>query len=129
MKSLTIIQETRPGLLAELTTLLEREGVNVSTIDGDTVGSSAVISIMAEPYEQCFAALSGAGFKVFPHEQILIGIEDQPGALAEISRRLANAQVDIRSIHFVNRKKDLCIVALETENDFRARQVLQEMLV
>jgi len=129
MKSLTIIQETRPGLLAEITTLLEREGVNINTIDGDTVGSSAVISIMAEPYERCFNALAEAGFKVFPHEQILIGIEDQKGALAEISRRLANAQVDIRSIHYVNRKDELCIVALETENDFRARQVLRDVLV
>lgn len=129
MKSLTIVQETRPGLLAEITTVLERAGVNVNTIDGDTIGSSAVISIMAEPYEVCFNTLTEAGFKVFPHEQILVGIEDKPGALAEISRRLANAQVDIRSIHFVNRKGDLCLVALETENDFRARQVLREMLV
>ncbi len=129
MKSLTIIQETRPGLLAEITTLLEREGVNMQTIDGDTVGSSAVISIMAEPYEQCFNALVEAGFKVFPHEQILVEIEDQPGALAEISRRLANEQIDIRSIHFVSRQKEQCIVALETENDFRARQMLRDLLV
>lgn len=129
MKSLTIIQETRPGLLAEITTLLEGEGVNVNTIDGDTVGDSVVISITAEPYEDCFRALADAGFKVFPHDQILVGIEDHPGALADISRRLANAQVDIRSIHFVNKKNDLCIVALETENDFRARQILQDLLV
>lgn len=129
MKSITIIQETRPGLLAEITTLLERAGVNVSTIDGDTIGSSAVISIIAEPYETCFNTLAEAGLKVFPHEQILVEIEDQPGALAELSRRLANAQVDIRSIHFVNRKGDRCFVALETENDYRARQVLREMLV
>jgi len=58
-----------------------------------------------------------------------VGIEDQPGALAEISRRLANEQVDIRSIHFVNRENSLCIVALETENDYRARQLLHDLLV
>jgi len=129
MKNLTIIQDTRPGLLAEITTLLEREGVNMVTIDGDTIGSSAVITIMAEPYDRCFDALAAAGFKVFAHEQILVGIEDRPGALAEISRRLANEQIDIRSIHFVSREGDHCIVALETENDYRARQVLRGLLV
>jgi hypothetical protein len=129
MKSMTIIQETRPGLLAEITTLLEQEGVNMQTIDGDTVGSSAVISIMAEPYDKCFNALAEAGFKVFSHEQILVQIEDQPGALAEISRRLANEQIDIRSIHFVSRENSHCIVALETENDYRARQMLRDLMV
>ncbi len=129
MKSMTIIQETRPGLLAEITTLLEREGVNMQTIDGDTIGSSAVISIMAEPYDKCFNALAEAGFKVFSHEQILISIEDQPGALAEISRMLANEQIDIRSVHLVNREGERAIVAIETENDYRTRQILRDLIV
>ena len=129
MKSLTILQETRPGLLAEITTLLEGQGINLSTIEGDTVGSTAVISLTSERYDECFHVLSNAGFKVFAHEQILVGIEDQPGALAEISRRLANEQVDIRSVHFVNREESRCIVGLETENDYRARQLLRDLLV
>jgi hypothetical protein len=129
MKSLTILQENRPGLLAEITTLLETRDINLKTIEGDTVGNMAVISLTSERYEDCYAALTDAGFKVFAHEQILVGIEDQPGALAEISRRLANEQVDIRSIHFVNREDNRCIVALETENDYRARQLLHDLLV
>ncbi len=129
MKSMTILQETRPGLLAEITTLLELQGINLHTIEGDTVGDTAVISLTSERYDDCFSALTEAGFKVFAHEQILVGIEDQPGALAEISRRLANEQVDIRSIHFVNRQKERCIVALETENDYRARQLLHDLIV
>ena len=43
MKSLTIIQETRPGLLAEITTLLEGQDIDVRSVDGYTVGSVAVI--------------------------------------------------------------------------------------
>ena len=42
---------------------------------------------------------------------------------------LANEQVDIRSVHFVNREESRCIVALETENDYRARQLLRDLLV
>ena len=49
MKSLTIIQETHAGLLAEITTLLEGQGIDVRSVDGYTVGSVAVISLTAEP--------------------------------------------------------------------------------
>ncbi len=129
MKGLTIIQETRPGLLAEITTLLEGQGIDVRNVDGSTVGSVAVINLIAEPYRTCFSLLTEAGFKVFVSKHVLIRIEDQPGALADISRRLANAQVDIRSIHIVNKEADSCIVALETENDCKARQVLNKLLV
>lgn len=129
MKSLTIIQETRAGLLAEITTLLEHHKIDLRSIDGNTAGSLAVINLIAEPYQDCAKALQEAGFQVFASEQILVRIEDHPGALAELSRSLANAQVDIRSIHIVNREGEHCIVALETENDFSARQVLRELLV
>ena len=129
MKSLTIIQDSRPGLLAEITTLMEGQCIDVRNVDGYTVGSVAVINLTAVPYQMCFSSLTEAGFKVFVSEHLLIRIEDHPGALADISRRLANAQVDIRSIHFVNKEADSCIVALETENDYRARQVLHKLLV
>lgn len=129
MKSLTIIQNTRPGLLAEITTLLESKGIDLRSIDGNTVGTLAVISLTAEPYRDSLSVLADAGFKVFVNEQILVHCQDQPGALAEISRRLANVQVDIRSIHFINREADHCIVALETDNDYAARKVLKDLLV
>ena len=129
MKKLTIIQETRAGMLAEITTLLETHKIDLRSIDGNTAGKLAVINLVAEPYQVCFNALTEAGFKVFANEQILVQINDHPGALAELSRTLANVQVDIRSIHFLEREEDQCIVALETDNDFSAKQVLRDMLV
>ncbi len=129
MKSLTIIQETRTGLLAEITTLLERHKINLCSIDASTVGSLAVINMTVEPYQDCFTLLTGAGFTVFANEQILVRVKDQPGALADITRRLANVQVDIHGVHIVDREGDYCIVALETENNFSARQMLQDLLV
>ena len=66
---------------------------------------------------------------MFPHEQILLGIQDEPGALAEISRKLANEQIDIRSVHLVDREGEKAIVALETENDYRTRQILRDLIV
>jgi len=129
MKSLTIIQESRGGLLAEITTLLEKHGIDLRSIDGNTVGTLAVISLVAEPYRKSFDLLADSGFQVFANEQLLVRCQDQPGALAEISRRLANVEVDVRSVHFINREDDHCIVALETENDYAARKALRDLLV
>jgi hypothetical protein len=103
--------------------------VNVRDINGDISGNQAVITLRAEPYEACYNALRDGGYKVFTAEHLLVRIEDHPGALADLSRRLANEQVDIRSIHFVDRDGEQCIVALETDDPFRAGQVLQDIRV
>lgn len=129
MKNLTIIQETRAGLLAEVTTLLEKHGIDLRSIDGNTVGKLAVINLVADPYRKCLDLLADAGFQVFSNEQVLVRCEDQPGALAEISRRLANVQIDVRSVHLIDREDDHCIVALETDNDYAARKALRDLLV
>lgn len=129
LKGLTIVQDNRPGLLAEVTTLLESKGINISSIDGETVEAVAALHLIATPYQDCLKVLSDAGFKVFTNEQIIIRLKDEPGALAAVSRQLANDQVDIRSIHFVDRVEAVCVFALVTGNDFRARQLLREVLV
>lgn len=129
MKSLTIIETNRPGMLAEITTLLEGSGVNVRDINGDIAGTMAIISIRAEPLHRCHRTLADAGFKVLSSEHLLARIKDQPGALADLSRSLANAQLDIRSIHIVSKDEGQCIVALEVDDPYRARQLMHNILV
>ena len=129
MKSLTIIQETRAGMLAEITTLLEHHDIDLRGIDGSTAGNLAVINLTAEPGQKCYELLTEAGYKVYANEQILVKVKDRPGALAEISRMLANVQVDIKGVHVVGHEGDMAVVALATENDFSARQVLRDILI
>lgn len=129
MKILTIVEQNRPGLLAEITTMLAGAGVDVRDISGETAGNQAVITLRAEPYRRCHRVLADSGFKVFTADHLLVRIEDRPGALATLSQRLANEQVDIRSIHFIEKDQGQCIVALETENPYRAGQVLSDILV
>ena len=129
MKMITIIEANRPGLLAEITTLLEQAGVNLESIDGDAAGEQAVIRLHGEPHEVCRDTLREAGFKVLSAEHLLVRIEDQPGGLADLSRRLANEEIEILGVHIVDKDGERAIVALETDNPFRAGQLLQDLVI
>lgn len=129
MNVLTILERDRPGLLAEITTLLENAGVDVLDISGTSKGTYAVINLYARPARRGHRVLTDAGHTVFTAEHQLVRIEDRPGALAELSRLLANEEVDIRSIHFVGRDAGHCIVALDTADPARATEVLSELLI
>ena len=129
MKVLTIVQENHPGLLAEVTTLLDREGIAVQDFTGSTLGDTAVLTLTVGPYKRAFRLLSDAGYRVVASEHLLVRLERQPGALAELSRRLAKAEVDVRGMHIVNKDEEAAIVALETADHKKARKILKDILV
>ena len=129
MKALNIIQEDHPGLLAEVTTLLEKENIAVQDFAGLTVGGTAVISLTIEQYKTAFRILRDAGYRVIASEHLLLRLEKHPGALAELSRRLAQEKVNVRGMHIVNKDEKAGIVALETADYEKARQVLKDILV
>lgn len=129
MKTLSIVQEDHPGLLAEVATLLEREGIAVLDFAGQTVGDTAVLSLTAERYKEVFRLLNDAGYRVIANEHLLVRLEKHPGALAELSRRLAEQNINVRGMHIVNKDETAAIVALETLDHEKAREVLKDILV
>lgn len=129
MKVLTIIQEDRPGLLAEVTALLGDQGIGVQDFTGTSLGDTAVITLTVKDYKRAFQLLSNAGYRVVASEHILVRLERHPGALAELSSRLADARVDVRGMHIVNKDEKAGIVALETADHERAREILKDILV
>lgn len=129
MKVLTIVQENHPGLLAEVTTLLEKDGIGVKDFTGTSLGDTAVLTLTVGPYLEAFQLLSNAGYKVVASEHLLVRLERHPGALAELSRKLAEANVDVRGMHIVSRDERAGIVALETVDHEKAREVLKDILV
>jgi len=129
VKVLNIIQEDHPGLLAEVTTVLEEEGITVHDFAGLTVGNTAVLSLTIERDQEAFRLLSDAGYRVIASEHLLIRLEKHPGALAELSRRLAQENVNVRGMHIVNNDETAGIVALETVDYEKAREVLKDILV
>ena len=129
MKVLTIIQEDHPGLLAEVATLLEKENIGVEDFSGTAVGDTAVLTLTVRPYRRAFQLLSKAGYRVVASEHLLLRLARRPGALAELSRKLAEADIDVRGMQIVNMEADAGVVALETADHEKAREVLKDLLV
>ncbi len=129
MKTLVIIHPTHNGLLAEITNLLAKNGINLNDFSGHVVGRMSVISLQAEPHGKVFGLLAAAGYHVYASETLLVRLKQAPGALAELSRRLADAGVTVRGLHIVSEDEKTGIVALETADQEKARVVLKKQLV
>ena len=129
MKAINIVQQDHPGLLAEVATLLEQEGIAVQDFSGYSIGNTAVISLTTEKYQDAYRLLCDAGYRVIASEHLLVRLEKKAGALAQLSRRLAEENVNVRGMHIVNKDETTGIVALETADHEKARKILKDILM
>jgi hypothetical protein len=127
--NLKVVVPDRPGLLAELTEVLASRHISIDEITVETHEAGAVVRLDVREDGPALEALTDAGYHAVSDQVILARIADKPGALAEISRELADAEINIRSLHHVRREAGHALVAISTDDNWRAKQVLGEVIV
>jgi hypothetical protein len=96
MKDLTIALEDRPGRLADLGEATARAGVNIEGLCATTGGDGAEVHVLVDDAAAAREALAGAGIDVQRESDVLvIDIENRPGTMGEVARRVAEAGVNI----------------------------------
>jgi hypothetical protein len=96
MKDLTITLEDRPGRLADLGEATGGAGINIEGLCATTGGGAAEVHVLVEDAAAAREALAGAGIDVQGENDVLvIDVEDRPGTLGEVARRVAEAGVNI----------------------------------
>ena len=101
MKDLTISLENRPGALAEMGDALGRAGVSIEGGGAFVVDGRGVAHFLFEDGEAARRALEAAGIQVLEEREMLVQRLNQtePGQLGKISRRMAEAGVNIEVLY------------------------------
>jgi hypothetical protein len=96
MKDLTVVLEDKPGTLADLGEATGGANVNIEGMCATTAGGRGEVHILVEDPEATREALVGAGIEVRTDRDVLVTeVEDRPGTMAEVVRKLGNAGVNI----------------------------------
>lgn len=100
MKDLVVNLEDRPHALAAFAEVMGAAGVNLEGICGLYVGAKGVDHVLVDDEQAAYAAMTEAGFEVTAERDVLVvPIEDRPGALGELARKIADAGVDVDLVY------------------------------
>jgi hypothetical protein len=95
-KNLTIELEDKPGSLAELAEALGGAGVNIEGFCGYASGGTGIVHLLVDDAAAARRALEGPGIEVRDERDVVVvEIEDRPGALGVLARRISNAGVSL----------------------------------
>jgi hypothetical protein len=125
---LAVFLANRPGALARVCEALAKAGINIHALaTSDTIDHSVVRMVVSDP-TRALMLLGEAGVLALESEVLMLETENEPGVLARIAERLAEAKVNIEYAYLAgspNAPKGLII--LRPSDVDKAQRALRDL--
>jgi hypothetical protein len=103
---LTIDIENTPGALAEVATAISDAGVNISAVNCVGPGERAELHILVPHAEAVKHALAISHVAVTREREVaVVDVEDRPGVLADLTRKIARAGVNLDLVYIATQNR------------------------
>ena len=103
---LVIDIENTPGALAEAAAAISDAGVNIAAATCVGAGERAELHILVPRAEPVKHALGISHMAVTrEREVVVVDVEDRPGVLADLTRRIAKAGIDLDLVYVATRNR------------------------
>src|ERR671922_1016552 len=103
---LVIDIENAPGALAEVAAAISDAGVNIAAATCVGPGERAELHILVRHAEAAKHSLAISNLAVSrEREVVVVDVEDRPGVLADLARRIAKAGVDLDPLYIATRNR------------------------
>ena len=116
----------QPGALASLAESLAARGVDLRAIGGGGIGDVGHVILTTADDETTRQVLQERGYTFIEGESLLTEVDDRPGGMAAVARRLAEAGVNVHGHLFVGRWGDRAMFAFVVDDEEKARPVLED---
>jgi len=96
----TIVAPHSKGSLATLAAELGREKINIEGLCAVEQNGSAILHLLTTDRAATTRAIAAIGYQVSRETEVIVErVENQPGALGKVTRRLADAGVNLTTVY------------------------------
>ena len=119
-KQLIITVDNRVGTLAEVSSVVASSGINLIALCAYAVDNKGVIMFVSDNNNQAKRLLKSKKYDLREEEVILISLKNKPGALQEITEKIADIGIDVTLVYgSVDKEgKTSRIVLITEDNNF-----------
>ena len=125
---LAVFLANRPGALARVCDELAKAGININAFaTSDTVDHTVVRMVVSDP-TKALMLLGEAGVLALETEVLMIETASEPGALAKIAERLAEAEINIEYAYLAGgRGAEKGLIVLRPSDVEKAQTALRDL--
>lgn len=124
MKPVTVIADDRVALLADISYVLGKAGVNIETLNMEIVGGKAVISLLVRDPKKAKGILESNGYNTAELDAIVIKVSNHLSEMAKITEKLTKARVNIDNMSVISSSPQEGVFALKVDKPRKAVKLL-----
>jgi hypothetical protein len=118
---------TRVGLLADVSEALRRAGVNITAIGAYDKGDTAEFLLLTSDNRLTNDALGALGGDVGLAPVVVAEVENRPGELARIARRIADEGINVAQIHATSSDGPTVTIVMLTDEETKVVDLIRQL--
>jgi hypothetical protein len=99
VKQLRVALANKPGALAELCSELAKKAVNISAIEASEAKAMGSVRLLVNQLETAKGVCDAIGVRYLEEQVLVVNINDRPGALGRVTRKLAEKGINIEYLY------------------------------
>jgi hypothetical protein len=124
---LLISEQSKPGVIAQVASVLGEAGVNIKAFSAPEVTGTGKLRLLVADLDGARAALKAAKIRFSEETALLLSLENKPGALKQVADLLTKARINIKCGYCTpSREGKRAIVVLTVSNTEKALNVLRD---
>ncbi len=125
INQLSIFIENKEGKLADLTSTLAREGIDIRAMSVADTRDFGILRLIVNDTDRAIHVLKEYGAVVSVTQVLAVSIPDTPGSLAKVLHILADNHISIEYMYaFITRRQEGAYVVFRVENNQIAAELL-----
>lgn len=128
MNAFIVEMKNQKGEVARITEAIAHKGIDITGFAGVAIGDKGGVVLLTNDEASTRKVLSEAHVTVREVEIVPAALDARPGSLAEATRRLADAGVNIEAAMPIGMAGEKVTVAFATSDAAKARSVLGEAI-
>jgi len=129
MQAFIVDLPNRPGSLASVCEALGARGINISAAAGATAGETGSLAFTADDHAGARDVLDARGWTYREVDTVVAALEDRPGSLGAVARRMADAGVNLETVFVTGMRGDKVTFAFGVSDAAAARAALGDAAV
>jgi len=124
---LSIFAENKPGKLAAVTSVLNKEKINIRATTIATADTFGVVNLIVDDPQRAEVALSKAGMTVHLREVLAVLIPDKPGGLDALTQLLHKEKINVNNAYgFVLESSKSAVFVVDVDQMKKTEKLLEE---
>ncbi len=126
-KQLSVFMENKPGRLSQICTALADASVNVYAMTVHDTVDHAIVRLMCDNPTKALIIMEEEGLYIVTQDVVVIEIDNSPGVISTIAKRLFRADINIEYAYCTATKnQDVGCLVIKTKDAELTLEILED---